>query len=154
MSLAQFEIIVGNSLILSLPTGHLLRADWKDGTGATKTQTITAANGQAMFSPTTIGNYYLATRENTECPWIRYGLLEVVDLVDITYERLRQELDDVNTKIAEGQTSLIQYEVTDPSGTAAKRMMLNQLIRLRGMLEARLANYERAARGESPVRFS
>ena len=153
MSLAQFEIIVGNSLVLDLDTGHQLRADWKVGT-ATQTQTVTAAAGQVTFSPTAKGNYYLATRENAQCPWVRYGLLEVVDLVDATYERLLAELASVNERIEDSQTSLIQYQVSDPSGTAATRMTLKRLMDLRGMLEARVANYERAARGEAPVRFS
>lgn len=154
MSLAQFEIIVGNSLVLTLPTGHELRADWRDANGDVQSSTVTAADGRATFAPSITGNYYLATREAANCPWERYGLLEVVDLVDATYERLRDELDSVNKRIQDSQTSLIQYQVSDPSGTAATRMDLNRMMRLRGMLEARLANYERAARGESPVRFS
>ena len=74
MSLAQYEIIVGNSLILDLPTGHELRSDWKEN-GATQTRTVTAVAGQVAFAPSVIGNYYLATRENSQCPWDRYGLL-------------------------------------------------------------------------------
>ena len=31
MSLAQYQIINGDSLELVLTTGHTMRADWKDG---------------------------------------------------------------------------------------------------------------------------
>ena len=155
MSLAQYQIINGDSLELVLTTGHTMRADWMDG-GATQSATVTAANDRVTFTPSAIGSYYLATREDATKPWCRIGMLEVVTLVDSTYEGLKAELANVNAMLESAPTAkeLIQNEVTDPSGTAVKRMNISQLTRYRGVLEARLANYERAAQGRPPVRWS
>ena len=155
MSLAQYQIINGDSLELVLTTGHAMRADWNES-GATQSQTVTAAAGKVTFTPSAIGSYYLATREDATKPWCRIGMLEVVTLVDSTYERLKAELANVNAMLESAPTAkeLIQNEVTDPSGTAVKRMNISQLTRYRGVLEARLANYERAAQGRPPVRWS
>ena len=153
MALERFELIEGSTLTLALPDGCQLRADWQSG-GATQSATVTASGGEAEFTPEATGNYYLAIRGSDTENWRRYGKLEVVPLVDLDYERMLTELASVNSRITEAQDSLIQYEFTDPSGTAAKRVTLGMLMRTRGMLEARIANYERALEGAPPVRWS
>ena len=153
MALESFEIIEGGSLELSLPTGHQLRADWV-AAGVTQTETITAAADTATFTPAATGCFYLAIREDTADNWCRYGSLEVIPLVDLDHERMKTELALVNDRISTAQDSLIQFQFTDPSGTAATRMKISELVRTRASLEARLANYERALRGDPPVRFS
>ena len=155
MSLAKYQIINGDSFELALTTDHMMRADWNES-GVTQSQTVTAVAGVATFTPSAIGSYYLATREDATEQWCRIGLLEVVTLVDSTYERLKAELANVNALLENSATAkeLIQFEITDPSGTAVKRMNISQLNRHRGVLEARLANYERVAQGRPPVRWS
>ena len=153
MAIATLEIIEGNTLRFDVYTSAQLRADWQVG-GVTQTETVDAVSGEIAFAPSAAGTYYLATRTDATTDWCRYGILEVVALVDLTYEQMKTELANVNSRIATAQDSLIQYQVTDPSGTAVTRMTLSALMRTRGNLEARLANYERAARGDPPVRFS
>ena len=156
MALAQYQIIDGDSLELELTTGHSMRADRRVVGGAKESHTVTSAAGRVVFTPAVLGNYYLAVREDATKPWCRIGMLEVVSLVDSTYEGLKVELENVNALLENAETAkeLIQNEITDPSGTAIKRMNISQLTRHRGVLEARLANYERAAQGRPPVRWS
>ena len=153
MALERYEIIHGNDFEFPLETGGVLRADWKDGT-ATMSNTAVSAGGMAVFTGLAPGNYYLACRESATDPWVRVGTLEVSSLVDEDYELLVTELANVNALIAGNEKSLIQYQATDPSGTAVTRMTLLRLTEHRGRLEARLANYERAMQGRPPVRFS
>ena len=153
MALDRYEIILGNSLELSLPAGHELRADWSMG-GVTDTATVTSANGAVVFAPSAIGNYYLATRTAAAEPWCRIGTLEVVALVDQTYEGMLAELAALNTQIADSAAAFTQFQESDPSGTAVTRMTYNRMLEARAKLEARVANYERAAQGLSPVRWS
>ena len=66
MALDRYEIILGNSLELSLPAGHQLRADWKSGgTGGNVRRHgnygpdgrgNVEANGSVVFAPSAIGN--------------------------------------------------------------------------------------------------
>lgn len=150
MDLRYFECIVGNTLRVPLADGHQLRVDWRDGT-TLRTMTGDVSGGYAMFQPTAAGNYYLAVREDSTADWQRYGVLESVDLIDATREQMISEIDAINEHITalEG----VQFQVTDPSGTAVTRMTLNRLLEARGRLEARLALYETGQAGRPPLRF-
>ena len=153
--LAKYQIIDGDSFELALTTGHTLRADWVVA-GATQSQTVVAADGVATLIALVVGCYYLATREDATRAWCRIGTLEVETLVDTTREQLKTELANANAYLADAPTAeeLIRFEVTDPSGTASKRMMISQVTRWRGVLEVRLADLDRTAQGLPPVRFS
>ena len=123
MSLASYRLILGNTLTLDIPSGHELRADrMQDGT--TTMHTVTATDDGAEFSPTELGRYYLATREDSTSDWCEAGLLEVVPLVNNLYEAICSELETVNKILANAGSvnSMIQYEVSTPDGTSVKRM--------------------------------
>ena len=69
----------------------------------TKTETVDAVSGEIAFAPSAAGTYYLATRTDATTDWCRYGILEVVSLVDLTYEQMKTELANVNSRIATAQ---------------------------------------------------
>ena len=78
----------------------------------------------------------------------------MVSLVDATEEQLVEELAGVNEQIRVSRVSLIQYQISDPSGTAATRMTLDSLHRHRAKLEIRLARYRRERQGILPARMA
>ena len=144
-----FSIILQDDFTLALPTGSELRADLN----ATTSLTATAVDDVVTITPVTKGVYYLVTRSDAESNWQRLGELHVQTIHDEMATQLRAELDTVNGYILE-QQELIQYQVTDPSGTAVTRMTLKSLITTRATLEARLSDYLRVQRGQPPVRLT
>ena len=155
MSLASHRIILGNALTLDIPSGHELRVD-RTVNGTTTSSTVTAGDDGAEFRPSELGRYYLATRADSASDWCPAGLLEVINLANDAYEAILSELETVNALLAGAGNvkSLVQFEVTTPDGTSAKRMNVRQLHKHRGDLEARKAAYERVYSGRLPVKFN
>ena len=155
MSLASHRIILGNALMLDIPSGHELRAD-RTVSGTTSTSTVIAGDDGAEFRPSELGRYYLATREDSTSDWSPAGLLVVVNLANDDYERICAELETVNDLLSKAGNvnSLIQYQVTTPDGTSVTRMTVRALHKHRADLEARKAAFERAYSGRMPVRFN
>ena len=154
MPLARHEILLGNTFRLDLPEGSGLRLDWMDAAGARQTFTGHVDGGEVSYMPAEAGTYYLATRDDADADWCRYGVLAVVELIDATEERLVRELATINETIEKSHNELVQFEHTDPSGTAVKRVEIDRLMRLRGRLEVRLTDYRRIRQGRLPVRLS
>ena len=154
MPLARHEILLGNTFRLELPEGSGLRLDWMDAAGARQTFTGHVDGGEVSYMPAEAGTYYLATRDDADSDWCRYGVLSVVELIDATEEQLVRELANINALIADSQNELVQFQQTDPSGTAVTRIRLDGLMRLRGKVEVRLTDYRRIRQGRLPVRLS
>ena len=151
MALSRWTILDGDTFRLALAGGQL-RADYADSAGVTQTSTVDVADGEAEYIPAGgARTYYLATREDATDPWCRIGTLEVESLVDAEEETLKRELADLNTRVSEIEA--IQFEVTDPSGTAVKRVDLVRLRNARSRAETRLANYRRKRQGRYPMRL-
>ena len=153
MTESRYEIINGDPFRLPLQTGWTLRADSMGSDGAVDTQEILSAEGVASYTPTDDGVYYLAIRETINDAWERVGELHVVALIDATAERLRKELADLDQQVGELK-ELIQYQVTDPSGTSVTRFNLAQVRAARSRAETRLADYLRIKQGRYPMRLA
>ena len=153
MDLSRYEIINGDQFSLPLTTGWELRLDNMDADGRVDTYSVISRNGVATYTPTETGVFYLAARPDASTAWDRLGELHVVALIDEDAERLRKELTDLNTQVGELE-ELIQYQITDPSGTAVTRMRLSEVRTARSKAEIRLADYMRVRQGRYPLRLS
>ena len=155
MSLASHRILLGNKHTVPVPEGYELRADRRVN-GTIEQHFVTASVDGAEFRPSELGRYYLATREDATSDWCAAGMLEVVPLVNADYEAICAELDTVTALLGNAGTTkeLIQFEVTDPSGTSVKRMSVRALHKHRADLEARKAAFERQYSGRMPLRFN
>ena len=149
--LERYEIIQGDAFKIALKTGYKLRADFRQTSGTVDSNTYDAANDEATFTPTAAGDYYLAFREADGKPWQRLGVLAVVPLVDERLQTLKAELADLTERVSAAES--VQYQVSDPSGTAVSRVDLVRLRLQRAWAEIRLARYQRAKQGLQPARF-
>ena len=150
----RYRVILGNTFTASLPDGAQLRVDHRDSSALISSATIDADADGADFEPLATGLYWLAWRPDEDAEWCPAGVIECATLVDEDEERLIAELAEVNKQIEESALSLIQYSVTDPSGTAVTRMTLKSLHAYRATLELRLAEYRRTRRGALPMRLN
>ena len=148
---ARYPLIEGGTFTADVPDGGELMIQ-RDGQ-AVVTVTVSGDDG-ATYDPPAAGRYYLAVRRNSTATFCLAGVLDVIPLVDATEEQLVAELAKVNTQIDEAFLSHAQYQISDPSGTAATRMTLGALQRYRSTLEIRLSRYRTAMQGGLPVRLT
>ena len=156
MALLRKTILDGSTFRLALADGEQLRVDYVDSAGATQTETIDESDGEAAYQPSAgARTYHLARRESATADWYRIGALVVEALVDEEDGRLVAELGGGQRRSSPTNTAeLVQYQHTDPSGTAVMRMKLSELNTLRARLEIRLTNYRRKRQGRYPLRFA
>ena len=150
----RYRVILGNTFTADLPDGAQLRVDHRDSSALISSETIDADADGADFEPLATGLYWLAWRPDEDAEWCRAGVIECATLVDEDEENLIAELETVHEQIRDSTLSLIQYQVTDPSGTAVTRMTLKSLHAYRATLELRLAEYRRTRRGALPMRLN
>ena len=151
---ARYPLIVGGAFTADIPSGSELHVSYRDAAGADQSSTVTATADGAAYTPLVVGRYYLGWRRTSAEPVCPAGVIDVTTLVDDIEEQLVEELHGVNEQIRESRVSLIQYQISDPSGTAATRMTLEALNRTRARLEIRLARYRREQQGILPARMS
>ena len=151
---ARYPLIVGGAFTADIPSGSELLVGYRDSVGASQEASVTADADGASYTPPNVGRYYLGWRRTSAEPVCPAGVIDVTSLVDDIEEQLVEELNGVNVQIRESRVSLIQYQISDPSGTAATRMTLESLNRTRAKLEIRLARYRREQQGILPARMS
>ena len=149
----RIEIIEGDAFTLEgLSDGVQMRVDFRESDESITTTTLAEADGVITHTPTPLGTHYAALRSSATESWQTWGTLVVRTLVDEVRERLVTELTDLNKRVSE--LSAIQFQESDPSGTAVTRVNLIQLRSARARAETRLADYERVRQGRLPVRLS
>lgn len=149
---ARYPVVVGGTFTADVPAGSILHV--QEASAATA-ETVTAdADGATTEALTAVGRYYLGWQKSSTDPICPAGVIDVVSLVDADEESLVAMLEGVKTKITAAESSLVQFQISDPSGTAATRMNLAQMHRLRRSLENQLADLRRKKSGALPVRLS
>ena len=149
---ARYPVLLGNTFVADLESGAQMRVGYRTAAGTdSMTEAITADADGASYEPETAGQFYVQARADADSDWCPAGVIDCSGLVDAYEETLVARLAELDKLLAD-PTSLVQYQISDPSGTAATRMTLQSVERERRRLQAELFGHRRRQRGGLPVR--
>ena len=112
---------------------------------------VQAADGKLTLPAPAKGVWYIATRAADDVPWQRVGVLLVQSLVDEVREKLVSEIADLDKRVVAAEA--VQFQVSDPTGSAVTRVNLPALRAARSRAEQRLRDYDRRRVGIPPFSF-